>query len=184
MKQVQPDFPHLNDSDLLKIIGVKEPQAIYSEKPHLKVRAAMEISRRLSAKAADDQARATKVTTAEIVADYLRPLYAATPEQECFYLLCLGRDNKIIVTKEISRGGMTGTVADPRNIMKVVLNTPKCTSIVISHNHPSNIRTASRADEQITNKIKEAAKLFDITLLDHVIVTDTGYLSFAEEGLL
>ena len=83
----------------------------------------------------------------------------------------------------ISRGGITGTVADPRIILKKAVE-EGATSIVLSHNHPSGNLKPSRADEELTQKIKQAASFFDIRVLDHVIVSDEGYYSFADEGLI
>jgi DNA repair protein RadC len=84
---------------------------------------------------------------------------------------------------DVSSGGITGTVADPRIILAAAV---KCcaVNIILAHNHPSGSLKPSRADEQLTVKIKEAARFLDITVLDHIIVSTEGYFSFAEEGLL
>jgi len=83
----------------------------------------------------------------------------------------------------ISEGGITDTIADPRIILKKALE-EDATSIILCHNHPSGSIKPSRADEELTNKIKEAARYFDIKVLDHVIVSEDGYYSFADEGIL
>ena len=83
----------------------------------------------------------------------------------------------------VSQGGMTGTVADTRIILKKALEA-KATSIVLCHNHPSGNLMPSKADEDLTNKIKQAALLLDIKVLDHLIVSEEGYYSFADEGNL
>jgi DNA repair protein RadC len=83
----------------------------------------------------------------------------------------------------ISRGGITGTVADPRIILKRALE-EDAVSIVLCHNHPSGSLKPSRADEALTRKIKEAARYFDIRVADHVIVSEAGFFSFADQGLL
>ena len=83
----------------------------------------------------------------------------------------------------ISRGGITGTVADPRMILKKALENG-ATSIILSHNHPSGNLQPSKADEDLTQKIKMAAIYFDIKVLDHIIVSEEGYFSFADEGML
>ena len=102
---------------------------------------------------------------------------------EVFAVLFLNRANKINHFEIISEGGITGTVADPRIILKKALE-ENAVSIVLCHNHPSGSLKPSRVDEELTLKIKEAAKYFDITVLDHLIVSDAGYFSFADEGIL
>ncbi len=83
----------------------------------------------------------------------------------------------------MSEGGITGTVADPRIILKKALEND-AVNIILCHNHPSGSLKPSKADEELTHKIKEAAKYFDIKVLDHLIVSDDGYYSFADEGIL
>ena len=102
---------------------------------------------------------------------------------EVFAVVFLNRANKINHFEIISRGGITGTVADPRIILKKALD-EEATSIVLCHNHPSGNLRPSKADEDLTLKIKEAAKYFDIKVLDHIIVSEDGYFSFADEGIL
>ena len=102
---------------------------------------------------------------------------------EVFAIVLLNRANKIIHFEIISRGGITGTVADPRIILKVALM-KGATSIILSHNHPSGNLQPSRADEEITQKIKASAELMDIKVLDHIIVSEEGYFSFMDEGIL
>ena len=95
----------------------------------------------------------------------------------------LNRSNKVNHFEIVSEGGITGTVADPRIILRKALE-HDAVSIILCHNHPSGSLKPSRADEQLTNKIKEAATIFDIRLLDHIIVSDSGFYSFADGGLL
>ncbi len=102
---------------------------------------------------------------------------------EQFKVLFLNRANKVIGAYDVSSGGITGTVADPKIIFVAALKA-NCTGIVISHNHPSGNLKPSRQDEELTQKIKQAGQLLDITLLDHLIVTLEGYFSFADEGLV
>jgi DNA repair protein RadC len=97
--------------------------------------------------------------------------------------LFLNRSNRINHFEIISEGGITGTVADPRIILKKALE-EDAVSLILSHNHPSGSLKPSRADEELTHKIKEAARYFDIKVLDHIIVSDDGYYSFADEGLM
>ncbi len=116
------------------------------------------------------------------VAEYLRAQFKFK-KNEIFAVLYLNRANKIKHSEVISEGGITGTVADPRVILKKALEND-AVSIILCHNHPSGSLKPSRADEELTKKIAEAASYFDIKVLDHIIVSEEGYYSFADEGLL
>jgi len=102
---------------------------------------------------------------------------------EEFKVMYLNRSNRVLQILPISQGGITVTVADPRLVIAGALKVGAC-SMVLAHNHPSGSLKPSKADEELTVKIKEAAKYFDIRVLDHLIVTSEGYYSFADEGLL
>lgn len=102
---------------------------------------------------------------------------------EQFKVMFLNRANKVLGILNVSTGGIIGTVADPKVIFGAALKTAAC-GIIVSHNHPSGNLNASHADTQLTNKLKEAGKLLEIYLLDHIIVTKEGYFSFADEGLI
>ena len=102
---------------------------------------------------------------------------------EQFKVLLLNRANKVIGVYEASSGGITGTIADSRLILATAIKS-LAVSIILSHNHPSGNLKPSRADEELTAKIKSACNLHDIKVLDHVIVTSESYYSFADEGLL
>jgi DNA repair protein RadC len=104
-------------------------------------------------------------------------------KHEIFAVVFLNRANKINHYEIISEGGITGTVADPRIILRKALE-HDAINIVLCHNHPSGSLKPSRQDEELTYKIKEAAKYFDIKVMDHIIVSDEGYYSFADEGIL
>ena len=103
--------------------------------------------------------------------------------REVFGVLFLNRANKINHFEIVSEGGITGTVADPRVILKKALE-EDAVNLILCHNHPSGSLRPSRADEDLTAKIKQAAFYFDIKVLDHIIVSEEGYYSFADEGLL
>lgn len=103
--------------------------------------------------------------------------------QEEFKVLLLNRSNKVIGVYDASAGGISGTVADPRLILAAAIKSLSV-SIILSHNHPSGNLKPSRADEELTVKIKEAAKYHDIKVLDHMIITAEEYYSFSDEGLL
>lgn len=103
--------------------------------------------------------------------------------QEQFKILLLNQSNKALGLYELSAGGVTGTIADPRLIFAAAIKA-NATAIILAHNHPSGQLSASKADEILTMKIKDAGKLLDISVLDHIVVTSDGYFSFADEGLL
>lgn len=103
--------------------------------------------------------------------------------QEEFKVLFLNRGNRVIGVYDASTGGICGTVADPRLILAAALKS-LAVSLILAHNHPSGNLKPSRADEELTRKINEAAKFHDIRVLDHIILTSEQYYSFADEGLL
>lgn len=102
---------------------------------------------------------------------------------EQFKVLLLNRANRVLAIYEVSSGGITGTVADARLIFSAALKA-NAVSIVLAHNHPSGNLKPSRADEDLTQKIKQAGVYLDIKVMDHIIMTSEGYFSFADEGLL
>jgi DNA repair protein RadC len=103
---------------------------------------------------------------------------------EEFVLICLNRANRVIGWHKVASGGITSVTADPRVIMTISLKM-LATSIIVCHNHPSGSLKASRADEELTQKIKGACAFLDIKLIDHIILSpDEGYFSFADEGLI
>ena len=103
--------------------------------------------------------------------------------QEEFKVLLLNRSNRVSGVYEVSCGGITATIADPRLILAAALKSLS-TALVLAHNHPSGNLKPSQADEELTLKIKEAAKYHDIRVLDHIILSSEGYYSFADEGIL
>jgi DNA repair protein RadC len=105
--------------------------------------------------------------------------------QETFMAMYLNRANHLLGVYKVSTGGLTGTIADPKLILAVGLKTA-ATSIILAHNHPSGNMKPSIQDEDLTAKIKEGAKWFDINLLDHLLLSpfENQYFSFADEGIL
>jgi DNA repair protein RadC len=103
--------------------------------------------------------------------------------QEQFKVLLLNKGNKALGIFEVSTGGVAGTVADPKLIFMAALKANAC-NVILAHNHPSGNLKPSRADEELTQKIKQGGKLLEINVLDHLIVSPEGYYSFADEGLL
>ena len=158
--------------DLMTIKGIGEAKAVI-------ITAALELGRRRQATKALEF---PVVTGSRDVALYLQQLFQ-DHHHEVFVVLFLNRANKIRHFEVISSGGITGTVADPRLIMKKAIE-QEATGLILSHNHPSGNLRPSKADEELTYKIREAAKLLDIRVMDHIIVSNEGYFSFADEGLL
>lgn len=103
--------------------------------------------------------------------------------QEEMVLICLNRANKVIGYYKVSKGGMAGTICDPKIIFTTALNCA-ASSIILAHNHPSGNLNPSPEDKRLTEKIKQSGNLLDITLLDHLIITDETFYSFADEGNL
>ena len=116
------------------------------------------------------------------IADFLRAKLQYK-KHEVFAVIFLNRANKINHYEIISEGGITGTVADPRIILRKALEND-AVNIILCHNHPSGNLKPSRQDEELTKKIKEASRFFDISVLDHIIVSNEGYFSFADEGIM
>lgn len=103
--------------------------------------------------------------------------------QEQFKVMLLNRANKVLGIYEVSTGGITGTVADPKLIFAAALKASAC-NIMLVHNHPSGNLKPSKQDEDLTYKIKEGGKLLDIVLLDHLIISNEGYFSMQDEGFI
>jgi len=162
----------LSIKELMKVKGIGEAKAIT-------ITAALELGRRRQAAQFIEK---NIVSSSKDVAAYLQNLVKDF-NHEVFAVLFLNRANKINHFEIVSKGGITGTVADPRIILRKALE-EEAVSIILCHNHPSGSLKPSRADEELTKKIKEAASYLDIKLLDHIIVSDEGYFSFADEGLL
>lgn len=125
------------------------------------------------------------ITDAQSCVDILREVFNKDTFDwtEEVVMLCLNRANKVVGFYKVSSGGLSSCILDPRVIFTIALNCG-ATSIILSHNHPSGNTTPSVQDKDITNKVKEAGKLLDIGLLDHIILTDDNYYSFMEEGIL
>jgi len=159
-------------SDLIRIKGVGPAKAI-------SVLAAMELGRR---RAGIQQPEKTPVKSSETVYNLFHPLLGDLDHEE-FWLLMLNRANKVLGRFKVSQGGLSGTVIDTRIILKKALDNLS-SSIIVCHNHPSGNNQPSEADVKITEKLKKAAEMLEIKLLDHVIIADKSYFSFADEGLI
>lgn len=116
------------------------------------------------------------------VSDILQPILGDLAHEE-FWILFLNRSNRVMSKMKSSQGGISGTVTDVRIIMKQAIER-LASGIIVCHNHPSGNLNPSESDTRITQKIKEAGALMDIQLLDHIIISDKDYYSFADNGLL
>lgn len=123
-----------------------------------------------------------KISSSKDAFNALNQKLADLPHEE-FWMILLNRANKIIKIESVSKGGISGTVVDVRLISKSAIEN-NTSSVILAHNHPSGNLKPSQSDIDITKKIKEALKLFDITLFDHLIIGDHAYYSFTDEGVL
>ena len=166
------ELARLSVEDLKKFKGIGEAKAI-------SIITALELGRRR--READILDR-KKITSSDDVFQLMQPVLADLGHEE-FHIVLLSNSNRIIGRKAISSGGMTGTVADVRMIMKEAIDL-RATAIILCHNHPSGNARPSHADMQLTKKVKEAGQILDVKVLDHVIVTLKDYYSFADKGML
>jgi DNA repair protein RadC len=162
----------LNLNELKKYKGVGLAKAV-------NVAAAFEIGRRRSL---TDKEERVKITSSKIAYDILNKTLSDLPHEE-FWALILNRANNVVKQECISKGGISSTVVDARLICKAAVEN-NASAIILAHNHPSGQLVPSMEDKNITKKLKEALQLFDIALLDHIIVGDGDYFSFGDEGLL
>lgn len=161
----------LYPSDLLKMPGMTRLRAS-------KIVCALEIGRRKTGSILGK----TIHSSADAI-EYMKGKLEDLPH-EVFYIMHMNRGNKVLAIQKLSEGGMTGTVADPRLILRFALNYGAC-QLIAFHNHPSGNITPSVSDNDLTRKLKEGAALMDIKLLDHIIIASTGsYYSFSESGAL
>ncbi|CAN5310769.1 DNA repair protein RadC [soil metagenome] len=166
------DLGKLSINELIKFKGIGEAKAI-------SVMAALELGRR---RKESEVQKKDKIITSKDVYDIMHPVLIDLPHEE-FWLLILNRANLVLKKELISRGGVSGTVVDTKIIFKAAIES-YASSIIICHNHPSGNLKPSEADIRITKNIKDAGKLMDIPLLDHLIVTENGFYSFADEGMI
>jgi len=158
-------------AQLMNFKGIGEAKAI-------SIIAALELGRR---RRTEDAVELTKITSSKIVFEIMQPLIGELPHEE-FWILYLNNSNKVIYKSQLSKGGITGTLVDVRLVFKMGLELG-ATGIILCHNHPSGALHPSDADKQITKKLKQAGESLEIKVLDHLIITETGYYSFADEGM-
>ena len=161
----------LSLKQLMEFKGIGEAKAV-------SIAAALELGRR---RRAEETVDLQKITSSKAVFEIMQPIIGELLHEE-FWVLYLNNANKVIYKSQLSKGGITGTVVDVRLIFKLALE-HNATAIILSHNHPSGKLLASDADRDITKKLKFAGEQLDVKVLDHIIITETGYLSFQDEGI-
>lgn len=166
------ELSKLSINDLMKFKGIGDAKAI-------SIVAALELGkRRRLAEATQREA----ITCSRDAYDILLPLFEDLKHEE-FWVLLLNRANKVVRKEKISTGGVAGTIVDNKIILKLAIEA-LASGMVLAHNHPSGNLKPSQADINLTKQIKQAAQLLEVNLVDHLIVTDHGYYSFADEGML
>lgn len=152
--------------------GIGEAKAIT-------ITAALELGRRRRVEAPIDK---MQVTSSRSVFEFMQPVIGELQHEE-FWIIYLNNSNKVIQKNQLSKGGITGTLVDVRLVLKTALEVG-ATALILAHNHPSGTLKPSQADKQITEKLIIAAQSLDIKVLDHLIITENAYFSFADEGIL
>lgn len=161
----------LSIAQLMLFKGIGEAKAI-------SMIAAMELGRR---RRTEDAIELTKVTSSKVVFEIMQPIIGELPHEE-FWIVYLNNSNKILSKSQLSKGGITGTLVDVRIVFKSALEMG-ATALILCHNHPSGTLVPSDADKQITKKLKLAGDSLEIKVLDHLIITETDYFSFVDEGV-
>ena len=162
----------LSIPELMEFKGIGEAKAI-------SIAAAMELGRR---RRTGEALERKKITSSNSVFEYVQPIIGDLPHEE-FWILYLNNSNKIIKSAQLSKGGITGTIVDVRLAFKEALQLG-AVGIILAHNHPSGTLKPSQADIQLTKKLKMAGESLDIKVLDHLIITEKAYFSFADENVL
>lgn len=159
----------LSISQLSNFKGIGEAKAI-------SIIAAMEIGRR---RRAEDAQELVKISSSKMVFDIMQPIIGELMHEE-FWVLYLNNSNKVIYKSQISKGGLTGTVVDKRIIFKIAFEN-NAVAMILTHNHPSGKLKPSDSDFTITKELKLAGKQLDVRVLDHIIISENGYYSFADD---
>lgn len=162
----------LSVNELMKHKGIGEAKAVT-------IVAAMELGNR---RRETEALQREQVTTSKDAAAIIQRHLADLPHEE-FWILMLNRANKIIGKHPVSQGGIAGTVVDAKMVFKPAVE-HSASSVILCHNHPSGNRQPSQEDIKLTKKLQDAGTNLDVKVIDHIIVTDSGYFSFADEGLL
>ena len=162
----------LSVNDLMKHKGIGEAKAIT-------ILAAMELGNR---RGKSDAPQRDKIITSKDASEIFSKHLADLPNEE-FWILTLNRANKIIGKHCVSKGGVAGTVVDAKSVFKPAVES-NASSVILCHNHPSGNLSPSNEDITLTKKLTQAGSNLDVKVLDHIIVSDSGYFSFADEGMM
>ena len=162
----------LSIKQLMQFKGIVEAKAVT-------IAAALEIGRR---RRGEDAQKITKISSSKDAFELLQPHLGELPHEE-FWIVYLNNSNKVIHMAQLSKGGITGTLVDVRLVMKQALELG-AVGLILAHNHPSGGLRPSNADKQLTQKLKNAALALDIKILDHLIITQKDYFSFADQSIL
>jgi DNA repair protein RadC len=157
---------------LMSYKGIGEAKAIT-------IAAALELGKR---RAMEMPVQLPKITSSNDAFRIMQPILGELPHEE-FWVMLLDNSHKVVEKKNISIGGITGTLVDTRLVFKKAIEAG-AVAMILSHNHPSGNLKPSMQDKSLTIKLVEAGKLLDIKVLDHLIITQQGYYSFADEGLM
>ena len=161
----------LSITQLMTFKGIGEAKAI-------SIIAALELGRR---RRSEDAVELKKVTSSKVIFEIMQPIIGELPHEE-FWIIYMNNSNKVISKSQLSKGGITGTLVDVRIVFKTALEMG-ATALILCHNHPSGTLVPSEADKQITRKLKLAGESLEIKVLDHLIITEASYFSFADEGI-
>ncbi|UII78483.1 DNA repair protein RadC [Flagellimonas sp. CMM7] len=162
----------LSVNQLMQFKGIGEAKAV-------SIAAALEVGRR---RRGGDAEKISKISGSKDAFELLYPLIGELQHEE-FWIVYLNNSNKVIHKSQLSKGGITGTLVDVRLVLKQALELG-AVGIILAHNHPSGTVKPSLADKEITEKLKKASEALDIKILDHLILTQHDYLSFADQGIL
>ncbi len=162
----------LSIKQLMEYKGIGEAKAIT-------IAAAMELGRR---RRGEEALEKKKITSSASVFELMQPIIGELQHEE-FWIIYLNNSNKVLQKNQLSKGGITGTLVDVRLVLKNALELG-ATGIILAHNHPSGTLKPSSADKQLTQKLKSASESLDIKVLDHLIITEKAYFSFADELIL
>jgi len=166
------ELSKLTIADLIKVKGIGQARAVT-------ILAALELGRRRNE---SEVLVRDKIKTSRDAYEIFRSTIGDRPYEE-FWIILLNRANKVLKKCNISEGGISGTVVDPKKIFKISLDN-HASSIILGHNHPSGVVTPSEADCRITKKIVDAGAMLEVTVLDHLIIGEDSYYSFADDGAL
>lgn len=168
----------LNELGKLTVADLKKLEKGLGETKSISIVAALELGRRRQSSEIREK---PVIRSSRDSFEYIYPEIADLQHEE-FYVLYLNKANRVLTHRHISSGGVTGTVADVKIILKHAVEL-LASSFIAVHNHPSGNLKPSQADIELTKKLREAAKLLDVSLLDHLIIGEKNYYSFADEGM-